>query len=128
MITSLEILALILIIVGLIKIIILAFNPSSWMSFAEKIWKKPVLMQIICLILALATFKILIDSGLTIIQILAVAVFVALLMAVAIAPEAEEFVKKYENRIKRGSMWKQYWLYVLLWIILLLWGLKEILM
>jgi len=125
---SLEILALVLIVIGIIKIIVLAINPKSWMEFAEKIWKKPILMQIICLILALAAFKILLDSGLNIIQILAVTAFVTLLMAVAIAPEVKDLIKKYENRIRRGSLWKQYWLYIILWIILLLWGLKEMFM
>lgn len=126
--TSIEILAFILIIAAAIKLLVLAFNPSSWMNFAKKIWAKPVITQIVCLLLAILVFYYLIDSGLTIVQILAVTLFVALFMAVALAPEVEDLIRKYQSRIKRGSLWKQYWIYIVLWIILLLWGLKEIFM
>jgi len=128
MLTQIGVLALIIIILGFIKLIVLAYNPKVWMNFAERVWSKPKTMQLICLILAIVVFFYLIENGITIVQILAVTLFVALFMAVAIAPEAEDLIKKYEARIKRGSLWKQYWLYVLIWLILLLWGLKELFM
>jgi hypothetical protein len=128
MLNQIEILALIFIIVGLIKVIVLAYKPRKWMNFAESLWNRPKTMQLICLILAIVIFFYLRENGISIVQILAVSFFVAMFMAVAIAPEAEDLIQKYDARIKRGNLWKQYWLYVLLWLVLLLWGLKEIFM
>jgi hypothetical protein len=126
MLNQIEVLALIFIIVGLIKLIVLAYNPRKWMNFAEKIWKRPKTMQSICFVLALVIFFYLTENGITIVQILAIAFFTVMFMAIAIAPEVEELIQKYDARIKRGNLWKQYWLYTLLWLVLLLWGLKEI--
>jgi len=128
MLNQIEILALIFIIAGLVKIIVLAYKPRKWINFAESVWNRPKTMQLICLILAVVIFFYLTENGITIVQILAVSFFVAMFMAVAIAPEAEDLILKYEARIKRGSLWRQYWLYVLVWLILLLLGLKEIFM
>ena len=120
--TSIEIIALILIIAGIIKMFFLAINPNAWMNFAKTIWSKPRLTQIIALILAGIVFYY-ISRELTIIQILAVTLFVALLMAVGLADEIEYLVNKYKSIIKKRSLWKHYWLYVIIWLALLIWGL-----
>lgn len=126
--TTIEILALILIVVGLIKIFVLAIDPKAWMNFAKSIWNKPKLTQAICFLLAALVCYHLINNGMTIVQILSVALFITLFMAVALAPEVDDLIKKYQARIKRGNLWKQYWLYTLVWLVLLLWGLREIFM
>ncbi len=120
-----EIFALILIVLGLVKILVLAINPESWMNFARWIWSKPRLTQVISLILAGTVFYYLL-MDLTIVQILAVMLFLALLMVVGLADEVEYFLTKYNGMIKKGKLWKHYWLYTLIWLVLLLWGLKEL--
>lgn len=119
--------ALIVIVVSAIKMLILLFNPKSWMNFAKGIYNKPGIAKFVGFVLALVTFYYLYYvSGITVVQILAVTAFVALLMMVGLADEADDLIKKYQNVIKRGKLWQQYWFYTLLWLILLVWGVKEL--
>jgi hypothetical protein len=55
-----------------------------------------------------------------------VTAFIALFVLIGIAGETEELIKKYQGMIKKGKLWKKYWFYTLLWIILLVWGVKEL--
>ncbi|MBU2616243.1 MAG: hypothetical protein KKC19_04015 [Nanoarchaeota archaeon] len=124
--TSIEWLALVLIVLATIKILVILVNPKSWISFAKGIYKKPAVTSLVAFVLGAIVLYYLIQSGLTIVQILAVVVFVALLFALGLAPEASYLVKKYEGMIKKGKLWKEYWFYTLIWIVLLAWGLYEI--
>ena len=45
---------------------------------------------------------------------------------VGIAPHVGDLMSKYEGQIERGKLWKENWLYSLLWIALLGWGVKEL--
>jgi len=121
-----EIIALSLIVLATIKMIVLLVKPNAWMSFARGIYKKPKLLQFVAFVLAAIVLYYLIGSGLTIVDIFAVAVFVALLFAIGLAPEADHFIKKCQTMIKKGTLWRQYWLYTLLWIVLMIWGVKEL--
>jgi magnesium-transporting ATPase (P-type) len=67
-------------------------------------------------------------AGITIVQILAVAVFVSLLLVIGLASEVDDLLKKYQARIKRGTLWRDFWFYTLIWIVLLVWGAKELFM
>lgn len=123
--TPIEIIALILIIVGIIKIIVMAFNPKSWMNFAKGIWKTPML-GVIYFILALIVFYFLLQE-LSIVQILAVTAFVALLMGLQFARYSKETMNFANKLFKtKKDMWAKNWIYIVIWIILLLWGLKEL--
>ena len=124
--TPIEIIALILIIVGVIKIIVLLYNPKALMNFAKNVYSKPNLTSLIALILAAVVLYYLIQSGMTIVQVLAVAAFVVLLIMVGLAKEVGPLMKKYETIIKKGNLWKEYWLYILAWIFLMAWGIKEL--
>lgn len=125
--TSIETIALILIVVSLIKILVLLVNPKSWMNFAKSIWKNPSLTSIVALVLAAIVFYYLIQE-LTIIQILAVTAFVALLFAVGLAKGGNTLIQIYEKQIKKGNILKDYWLYTLIWLALIVWGLRELFM
>lgn len=124
--TPVEWIALIVIAVSAIKMIVLLVNPKAWMNFAKGIYKNPVLVQVVGFILAVIVLWYLIKGGITIVQILAVTAFVALLVFVGIASEVEALIKKYEGLIKRGNILKEYWLYALIWAVLIIWGAKEI--
>ena len=125
--TPVEIIALVIIIFALIKMLVLLVNPKSWMNFAKGLYKTPAVTQIIALILAAVVLYYLLQE-LTIVQIVATMAFMALLLAIGLAPEVGSLIKKYETMIKKGNLWKEYWLYTLIWIILLLWALKELFM
>ncbi|MBU0894126.1 MAG: hypothetical protein KKF48_01390 [Nanoarchaeota archaeon] len=125
--TPLEIIAFVLIIVGIVKILVLAFNPKSWMNFAKGIWKTSAL-GIIYFVLAALVFYYLIQE-LTIIQILAVTAFVALLIGLQFARYSKETMTFVQKMIRnKKDVWSKNWLYILIWLILMLWGLKELFM
>jgi hypothetical protein len=48
------------------------------------------------------------------------------MMIIALAGHMDDFVVKYKGLIKRGKLWKEYWLYTLIWVILLGLGVKEL--
>lgn len=124
--TAIQNIALVLIIVAIIKIVVLLIKPQAWMNFAKGIYSKPSVAKFVGLILAIIVFYYLYSAGITIIQILAVTAFVALLLMIALAGEVDSLIKKYQAMIKKGNLWKEYWLYTLLWVALLVWGLNEL--
>jgi len=126
--TAIETIALVLIVVSVIKILVLLVNPKSWMNFAKGVYKNPDAVKVVSFILAAIVLWYLVQSGITIVQILAVTVFVALLFLIGLATEFNAFVKKSEALIKRGKLWQEYWFYTLIWIALLIWAIKELFM
>ena len=125
--TPVEIMALILIAVSAVKIIVILIKPSAWMNgVVKKVWAKPMLAMVISLILAgIALYYLL--QELTIVQILAATLFVALLMAVGIGIYSKEMLSAAGKLMKQGIV-KKSWLYIIIWIILLGWGAKELFM
>ena len=124
--SAVEIIAGILIVAGLIKIIVLLVNPKAWMNFAKGVWKNTGLMQVVMLILSGVILYYLIDSGMTIVQILAAGAFMGTLMAVGFANHIDSLMSKYDKQIKKGNLFKDNWLYILIWIALLIWAAKEL--
>jgi len=124
--TSLETLAFILIVLAAVKMFVLLVKPKAWLNFAKAVYAKPAVTSFVALILAAIVLYYLVGAGITIVQILAVTVFVVLLLLVGLAPEIPYFLRKYEGMIKKGKLWQQYWLYTLIWVALLVLGLIAI--
>ena len=122
--TPTEILALILIIISLIKIVVVLINPHAWLNGVVKKIYKPY-STIIFLILALIVLYLLLQE-LTIIQILAVMLFAALIFAIGLSAYSNELIQLADKLYKQKNIFKRSWLSFLIWIILLLWGLKEL--
>jgi|TARA_Y100000034_G_scaffold74012_1_gene88961 hypothetical protein len=120
--TPIEIIALVMIVLGAIKMIVLLVKPKAWMNFAKGVYSKPSVVKVVGFILGVIVLYYLLSAGITIVQILAVTAFVALLFMIGLVEEIDYFLKKYEELIKKGTMWKDYWFYTLLWIILMVWG------
>jgi hypothetical protein len=122
---ALEVLALTLIAIVGIKLIVLIINPQFWYSFVEKLYLKPQLISGLALLLAAVVLYFLIVSGVTIVEILAVCLFVVLLMAIGIAKYADTIIgwAKEQDIV---FIAKELWLYTLVWILLLAWGVGEI--
>lgn len=122
---TLEILALILIAITVIKLIVFLINPQLWYSFVKKLYVKPQLVSVVALLLAAVVLYFLIVSGVTIVEILAVCLFVILLMAIGIAKYADEIIgwAKEQDIV---FIVKELWLYTLVWILLLAWGVQQI--
>lgn len=124
--TSIEILALIFILIAGIKIIIVLLNPRTWLdNIVKPVYKESKLKILIFLILALIVLYFLLQE-LTIVQILAVMLFLCFLTAVGILPFSKEISNIAEKVYKDKNLIKKILLSFIIWIILLLWGLKEI--
>jgi hypothetical protein len=126
--TPVEWVALILIVVSVVKMLFLLFNPKAWMNFVKGFYSLKSFAQLIALILAGIVLYYLIQGGITIVDILAVTTFIALLVIVGLVSEIDLLLKRYDSLVKQGKLWKRYWFYTLLWIILLIWGVREIFM
>lgn len=122
---TLEILALILIAITVIKLIVFLISPQLWYRFVEKLYIKPQLVSVVALLLAALVLYFLVVSGVTIVEILAVCLFVVLLMAIGIAKYADKIIgwAKEQDIV---FIVKELWLYTLVWILLLAWGIQQI--
>jgi len=108
------------------KLIIVLVSPHSWFETAKKVWKYPGLTMLISLALAILTLYYLLDSGMTMAQIFAVMLFVTLLGATGVAFYSKELMDLADKMMKNKNLVKKSWLYVLIWIVLIIWGIKEI--
>ena len=124
--TPIEIIATIIIVLSAIKIIILLIKPEAWMNFAKSIYSNAGVAKTVGFVLAAIILYYLINAGMTIVEILAAAAFVSALLMVGLASEVDDLMKKYNARIKKGTLWRDFWFYTLIWIILLGWGVKEL--
>ncbi len=122
---TLEILALILIAVTAIKLVIFSINPQLWYSFIGGIYSKPPIASLVAFILAMVVLYFLLVSGVTIVEILAVCLFIALLIAVGLSKYMDKLIPwvKEKNIV---FILKEVWLYTLVWLLLLAWGVGEI--
>jgi len=123
--TPVEIIALVLLIAAVVKMVVLLINNKSYGKFVEVLFKNKVVTQIIFLILAAVVFYYLIQE-LTIIQIFAVAAFVACLIALGLKEVYKPIISMYKKHIKNGTLWKSYWLYTLIWLALMVWVFLEL--
>lgn len=123
--TPVEWIATILIVFSAVKVVVLLIKPVAWMNFAKGVWAKPGVVRLVGVVLgAVVLYYLLME--LTIVQILATATFVVLLIMIGLSEEVPYLIKKYDALVKKGGLWKQYWLYTLIWIVLLVWGAKEL--
>jgi len=122
-----ETLAWILIVLAGVKMVVLLIKPGAWMDFAKSVWAKPKPIQWIALVLAVVVFYYLTAAGISVVEILAVSVLIMLLLVIGLSEEVPYFINKYDELVKKGKLWKQYWLYTLIWVVLLILGLKELL-
>ena len=125
--TAVENIALILIIVSLIKLIVITIKPTAWLNgVVKKMYKPSKVTPYIFLILAIIVLYYLTQGGLTIIQILAVMLFTGLIIGAGFSIYSEEMLKLADKVYKQGNIMRNYWHISLIWLFLLLWGLKEL--
>ncbi len=96
-----------------------------WFSFIEKLYVKPQITSVIALLLAGLVLYLLIISGVTIVEILAVCLFIVLLMGIGIAKYSDQIIGWTEEQ-EIVSFVRKLWLYTMVWLFLLAWGVGEI--
>jgi len=116
-----EVLAAILILISLLKTAMLLVNPHAWIGFVKRFYADTKLTSAVSLVAAGIVLYLLIRSGLDIVQILAVCMFVFLLILVAVAPYVPRLYAWVETQ-DIGQLLKEQWLYVAAWFALILWG------
>ena len=121
-----EILAAILILVLLVKTIMVVVNPSAWIGFVKRFYADTNVTKVVSLASAGVVLFLLIRSGLDIVQILAVCLFVFLLILVGLASYVLRLYAWVETQ-DMGQLLKEQWLSVSAWIALLLWGIYALL-
>lgn len=121
-----EVLAGILILLSLVKTTMLLVNPRAWIGFTKRIYVDPKVTSLVSLAVAGIVLYLLIRSGLDIVQILAVCLFLCLLIIPAVAPYAPRLYAWVETQ-DIGRLLKEQWLYVSVWIALLSWGIYTLL-
>ena len=110
--------AVLLITLAVVKVIVLSVHARTWLRAANALYANRTLTVTVCYVLAGLVLYGLLASGLTIVQILAVSLFVALLFLPGFAPYMGEILHKLEGKTFAHIMREQ-WLYTLVWTMLL---------
>ena len=124
--TITQVLASILILFSLTKLVVVLVNPRAWIGFAKRLYANPEVTKLGALFVAGIILGLVLRSGLDIVQILAVCLFVVSLIVVGVAPHAPQLFAWVEKEDVEQLI-KRQWLYVSVWIALLLWGLYTLL-
>ncbi len=119
--SAIEILAGLLIVLACVKLLVVFVDAKVWLRFAKRIYARPAITSSVALLLAAVVLYLLLQSGLTIVQVLAVTVFVALLLVVGAAPYARALFDWLETQ-SLPAMLRQQWLYIVIWVLLMAWG------
>jgi hypothetical protein len=121
-----EIFALIIAVIAIIKILVLIAKPKSWLNVVKPFYSNPVLTMIVALILSAVVLYYLVNNGVGIVQIFAVMLFVALLGCMTMSLYIKDMLKMAENLVKDNQFLKKAWLPILIWLALSIWALIEI--
>jgi len=104
-----------------VKVIVLSLNTQTWLEAAKALYANRRVAALVFYGLAGLVLYGLLVSGLTILQILAVSLFVALLLLPGFAPYMGEVLHQLEGKTF-GQIMHEQWLYTLIWTLLLVWG------
>lgn len=114
-------LTVILIAMVLVKLLVIMAKPQAWLQLARSIYRHQVRVRYGALTLAALVLWLLLLSGLDIVQIMAVSLFVSLLLMVGFAPFAPHLLDWAEGRDFRQLL-RQQALYTAVWLALLAWA------
>ncbi len=121
-----ELFAVLLILLAIVKIVLLSVHAPAWLGVTRALYANPALTALLSYALAGMVLYGLMESGLTIVQILAVSLFVVLLIIPGFAPYMDDVLRRLEGKTF-GNLLREQWLYTLVWVILLGWGLWALL-
>ena len=123
--TPIEIIALIFVVFGLIKLLVIAVNPKAWAKVPQKMAAQPVLLTVVSLVLAGVVLYYL-RAELSIVQIFGSMVFFMLLMLASFAAIAKDFSGMAEKMLKDRMLIKRMLIPILVWLVLMVCVLVEI--
>ncbi len=118
--TTVEILALILVVASVIKIAVILIDPKSWYKVVKAIWAKPIYTGLVSFIAAIMILNFLLQT-MTIIDIFAVMLFTSFIFAIGMSFYSKELVK-LAGKVLNKNLLARGWFYLLIWIALLVWA------
>ena len=124
--TPIEIMALIVASLIVIKLVVIFINPKHWAKVAETFFKNPTVTIVVSLVWAAVVLFFLLQE-LSIVHIFAVTLFLMPLIGVGFAFYAKETTAWMKKLLKQKNMLRRAWLIVVIWLVLALWVLYTIL-
>ena len=121
-----DVMALVVAIVAIVKLLVLVIKPRAWLKVVKPVYKYPILLGFISLVLAAFSLLYLLDE-LTIVQIFAVILFVIFLAGVTLASYAKEMVALGEKLLRDRKVVDRAWVSVIIWLLLAIWALYSLL-
>jgi hypothetical protein len=119
--TSIEIMASVVIGLSLIKLIVVFINPQIWMDKVVKVIYGHKISIPIFVILAGGSLYYLLQE-LTMVEIMAVMFFFMFLFGLSIMMFAKEFLPFVEHIYQnRAQIWRSSWFVALIWLALIIW-------
>ena len=122
---SIEIMALIVAVISMIKIIVILINPKYWKAVAHVVCKNQVATTVIALVLAVVVLRYLLTE-LNILQIFATMLFLILLMAVSFSSYSKEMLQLTDKVLSNRDVLKKGWVPIIIWLALIAWVLYYI--
>lgn len=116
-----EVLAALLILLVIVKLLVLSIHAPTWLQLARTLYAHRTVTTVVFYVLAGLMLSMLLASGLTIVQILAVCFFAAFLIVPGFIPYMGDVLQALEGQTF-GEMMREQWLYSLIWAALLIWG------
>lgn len=123
--SAINILALIFIVFALLKLFVFSMCPKKSFKKLKDLYENQNAIRLIILILVLLVFNYL-RKELYIKEILATALFLCLLFALSLVSYSKDLITLIEKKMKKRKIIKQHWISILIWLILILLGIKEI--
>ena len=124
--TTIQTIAFILVLLTLVKLVVIIFNKKWWFNkVARPIYRNTLVSSLIFLVLAIVIFFYLLDSGITVTQMMAVTAFVVLLIGFSMVQYGKE-VLSFADRIYKKKFNYGTWINILIWAGLAVWTLFEI--
>ena len=123
--SALEIIAIVIIVISIIKMAVFLSSPKAWIGFARNFYAKPGLTVPIALVLAAVVLYFLVESGMTIVEILAAWAFMALVLVASLARYTADIFAWAEER-DLGTWLREQWLLMVVWTGLVVWGIVDL--
>ena len=124
--TSVEIFALIFAALVIIKLAVVSVKPMAWWKIVKPLYKNGTVLFLVELVLAGIVLFYLMQSGLSITQIVAVILLGALLTGMSFAIYSKETSSWAGSLLKTKNLMKKAWLVMIIWLALAVWVLLEI--
>ena len=124
--TPIETMALLVVLLGLIKLAVILSSPQKWMLVARAFYSRPKFTTAFSVALIAISLYLLL-AELTIIQIFASMVFFMGLMLMGFSAYSKEMLALSQKMLKDKNSPKKAWLSIVVWLALSVWVLYGIL-